>query len=208
MKILEHYKEDVTDKLSLLLPHLKPLHLKVELNKVVQIPETENERKIFAIYASLGHNESKREYYSVTDMMVSEMTQGLTSKPIGQKVNSVTDNIVQKSDKVKEHIKAIWKIINTPVLNSGICSICGKKNEDLGYGKVYYDCRRKTCYNQECKTIYQLLKWFFAKKINQIEKAERRFVCSYCKKEYHSPRKDSKFCSVKCRVANHRVNEV
>jgi len=193
MKVIEHIKEDVTDKIRALVPTLKLLQLGVQLNKVTQIPETDKEREYFALCSGFGNNPSKQEYYSVTD-----------------KLSLIRGSLYLLQH--KENIILIWNRLNESIVRSEHCCICGESNVEI-IGSSYKwlkrrDYRVKTCDEEECKRLYQLLKWYFKRLINKISKAERKFICSLCKKEYHSTRKDSKFCSIKCRVANHRLNNL
>lgn len=180
MKIIQHEKEEVTDINRELVRTLETLHKKIFFNKVRYLPETEEERKLVGEAASFGNDFTKNEYYSI-----------------------VTDNKEELVPQVyslqfKEEIKELWKSLNTLLIHSKKCLICG---EEQGF---YIYLRVKRCSKEQCRKIHDLLHYHFYKLINRIEKLERRFTCEKCKKEYCPTRKDSKFCSINCRVSQFR----
>lgn len=182
MKTIEHKKKDVTDKLSELVPPLQTLQITIHFNEVTKLPETDDERKHFALLIGMGANPSKSEYYSVT------------CNPL---LNSAEPYLLQH----KEEIKKLERRINTSILQSKKCFVCGRNHEDFWYVN---DFRKKTCDKIECIKLSNLLRWFIKRLMNKISKMDRRFECSFCNKQYQPTRTDTKFCSLKCRVASHR----
>jgi hypothetical protein len=243
MKIIKHDKEDVTDNVVENVPNLYPLQIRIIHNKVVQIPETENERKIFAITCGFGSNPSKREYYSLVLPVTVNFYQKLIHREsvtvnltqlIGEQrkkiiilndvQNSAKGHLLQSSVSTidntyllhnKNNILDIWNKLNTSIMESEKCCICGKSNvtripSPYGVDWVDYerrDFRLKTCRKKECKEIYDLFRLYFRRWVNKINLMERRFNCYYCKKEYTPKRADTKFCSLKCRVAHFRKSK-
>ena len=193
MKIINEKITNVTGIKGALMPQLQALQLEVKYVKRNILPETDDEHKLFQMSLQCGSNPSEESFYHVT------------FKPL-----LIKDKVYLLQN--KKQIKALYEYLNIPMIDSGACCICGKKyTDDYSYSYEpwnYVDTRIKCCkrrrYIGKCFDIRERLIWILKIMLNRIEKLERRFICENCNKKYMPKRSDSKFYSIKCRVANHR----
>lgn len=111
----------------------------------------------------------------------------------------------------KEQIKELLGKLYSQYIVEGCC-ICGKKDS------YYQGYTRKCClheyynegkaWDENCGQIRNKMLSVLNKLNHKITMLERKSLCNYCKKEYLQIRKDGKFCSIKCRVANHRQEQL
>jgi hypothetical protein len=143
-------------------------------------------------------------------------------------VFEVTDNQAHTSalNDVLHHkpdIERLWELLNARLIEKPdySCSICGAKMQGAAYckGIGWYGLRGNrnnwtTCYKHSsvenkgeyCSEIRaHMIRWLGILK-RKIARLERKSVCSQCNNTFLTTRKDSKFCSIKCRVAHHRAS--
>jgi hypothetical protein len=162
--------------------------------KYKEIPEDDQDYKIFAITAQLGSNpygEQDTWYFkNVTDT---------------KKAMLSLEYLLHK----KEQITKLWNILNCPANDQPEhrCPICGK-HIDAYYSPSLKVCRKNHTPGNPgygmCSRVRESMVNWLRKWHNKIEKAERIFICKNCGKEYTPTRSDSIFCSLNCRVASFR----
>lgn len=109
----------------------------------------------------------------------------------------------------RENISKLWSAIHKRIGNNQYrCCICGKVDDfsrkyGLGYNK--YTCMDGTFEQTPCQQIRNEMRYILSKYLKRIKNQDRKACCWNCGIEYQPKRSDAKFCSLKCRVAHHRV---
>lgn len=156
-----------------------------------EIPEDDNDYKIFATIAQLGSNP-----YSEHD------TWGYKNVTDTKEITLSIDYLLHK----KDHINKLWDILNRPLNDqpNHKCPICGNRIDQYYYSSLKVCRKNHTPGNPGyglCSLIRESMVDWLRKWRNKIEKTERIFICKNCRKEYNPTRSDSIFCSLNCRVS-------
>jgi len=88
----------------------------------------------------------------------------------------------------------------------GNCKHCGKSLKEADNTCGYRDGLHGNTYGYKLYCSYRCINDAYIKRRKERNlQARSNLVCEYCKKVFNGTRKDTKFCSGKCRVADFRI---
>ncbi len=197
-----------------ILPEIKKLWFEIDGSvpvkrkyKTVFDFKNEKEQELIRGLIGLGSNlnrEFDNVYLHVTD---------------SKKHKCVFEEVLQH----KQNINELWELLNIRLINKPDynCCICGTKMQGARHIKgCGWEGLRSggnnwtTCYNHSyvedkgefCHDIRSMLIRYLKILRRKIDRLEKKNVCVLCNEKFSTTRKDTKFCSIKCRVTNHRLN--
>jgi len=90
----------------------------------------------------------------------------------------------------------------------GNCKQCGKPLKDADKGFPTWSSMEGNYYGYRLYCSYRCVNDAQTKRAKERRhQAMKGLICHQCKKVFDGKRKDTKFCSIKCRVTNHRIKK-